>query len=456
MLKKAFVGGALDAYSNLQSRHPRVTMGAYLAAGFVPGLSTAMELPNIAQDIRHNRPYSAAGRAGQAALGLVPGLSTVSRMVLPTAIGMGGDLLQRRADEAAQSAAAKAASYGGRHMTRTKQALGPLLAAALPILRGVATSVGSNAIIGGATQAIRNAQGGRDLTEGMGPAVIGGGAMGGVNHGISAGADRLMGKVPAAAQAAPPPEPKQAFARRLKAAQHRLFTPSRHTRSWEKQSMYRHPLYGSHQYVSHLGLGGLMTKLALAPDDPRYNPREGDAASMATLGSGPRPDVEGQAERQGRLMMMRERGKTLGKDEDPGMFGVNNPTAQSLMGLGGSTLMGGGAGAALGGLGGAVLGDTATGAATGAGAGMGGVLGHAGGKALAALLRAKGYGGNSQLIENALGAGGAALGGLGGGGLGYAASHKKESSYHPRVLLSSLTNAVRTGGQHRSFLAGTR
>lgn len=435
MQKQAIIGEALDNYVDLQARHPGVTMGVGLAAGLVPGVGTAMQLPNIAHSIRHGRNWDALGQTGQAALGLVPGLNTLSQIILPTAVGMGGNYMQQRAD------AAKAASYRDRLMSHTKLAH-PALAAALPLLK----TMGVQAALGAGMQGVSNLMNRQPMLEGTGHAAIGGGISGAMTH----GANKLMGAgATSGAGATPPPEPKQAFAQRLKAAQ-AIVSPNqiqeKNMTTKQHNALLISAMTKMAAYPKLLEKMGVSDEEILAMRDP--SPMGGPAltddqirAIPPTPGQPPMGEGTSGPKMKTELSDVRK-----GLVKDVGKRDLESATTGNRLGSMGLTgLAGGGIGAAVGGGVGALSGKPITGAMTGGGAGLGGTLGFQGGNLLRLLLKSKGY----DVPESAMQYAGAGLGGLGGAGLGYALSpEEKRSNYHPRLLLSSLTNAARAGGQH--------
>lgn len=168
MKKKAIIGEALDKYTELQNEHPMATMGVSLAGSLVPGFNTAMELPNIAQELRHNRPFSALGRTGAAALGVIPGLHPAMQIAGSIGSSMGGEALQQKAD------AAKLAADGGNDMDFQQEKKAFAAALAMPAIK----ALGGAALSGAAST---------------------GGAM---------LAQKGLDKINKPASAAPPPEPK--------------------------------------------------------------------------------------------------------------------------------------------------------------------------------------------------------------------------------------------------------
>lgn len=372
MRKQAIIGEALDNYVDLQAKHPAATMGVGLAAGLVPGVGTAMQLPNIAHSIRHGRPWDALGQTGQAALGLVPGLSMLNQIVLPTAAGLGGNYMQQRAD------AAKAASYGGRLMSQQ------MTKAALPFLAPLAAAAvkAGPALLAAGKAALPAAK-----------AIGGAAAQGAAMTGGSAAAQHIADKVTA------PSEPKQAFAQRLKAAQATV-NPNAQENLMKKS---RYELVKS-----------AVAKLAADPTETGkigVTPEELEALKATAAGDKLHEATSGGA----------------------------------LGGAGMQALTGGGIGG-LAGLGvGAAAGKPGMGAAMGGLGGLGGTAGYHGGNLLSLLLKSKGI--DAPYMTQGLRGAGAGLGAGAGAGLGYAMTRDKEGSYQPRLLLSSLTNAARAGGQ---------
>lgn len=236
------------------------------------------------------------------------------------------------------------------------------------------------------------------------------------------------------------------------------------TKSEEKRSMY-HPNPVALAFMQRMNQVRLY-KQAGGPvaDFVRDNPSKMPPPEM--LGEGlPHVDSSGQQILPGMENSEGIMGH-LGKAKDDAVDWLGGD--RKLQALGGRAgthglraLGAGGAGAVLGGLGGLALGDTGAGVGAGAGAGLGGGLGYGAGDILGALLHLKGVN-MAPSTRSALRYGGGALGGVAGGGLGYMVGnkgHDKESSYHPRILLSGLTNAVRAGGQRmlpESFPTRTR
>ena len=469
MKKRAFdIGGALDKYTDLQAQHPLATMGANLAGSLVsPAIGTGLELPNIAAAIHHHRPWEAMGRTASAGLNWVPGLGPWARMLAPTAAWWGGNYMQQRADAAAPQMT-HAASYGDRHMQQTKQAFLPaLLAAAGPAALSAAKALGTGAILSGGMQAAGNAMGGRPITENVGSSALTGGLMGGVSQGLSAGAGKLMGS--AAPAAVPPIEPKtaQAISRRIgfgNIYKQARYVPFAEVTKMNPSIRRSHCMSALVKMASH---PDVMQKIGINQDEfnaiaasENFGPTElakmKDMIAQKKIESGNTAmgRIEGVGEHE-RKMPAGGRGAVgiTGAEKDKMLAGTaSGKLDQALAGdalgqAGVHGAIGGGLGGVAGAGLGAMSGHPIRGGMMGAGAGLGGTLGYHGGNLLSLLAKSKGY--NAPHMTEALRGAGAGLGGLAGAGIGYGLSpDEKQSSYQPRLLLSSLTNAVRAGGQH--------
>lgn len=402
MKKEALVGEALDAYSNLQAQHPILSTAAMMALHFIhPAIPVALQIPNIAQLFRYKQPYRAVGNIGSMAISHIPSrLGPGSRFIGSLASDIGGNVAQNYAD------ADKTASYRSYHMSRLLTKTANPLALAIPAAKAVGGAIATGAAMTGGSMLAQKA----------------------IEKATAPNKSNMEGT--------PMPEKtgyakeKAVFSQLSKIAANKVaFDPNDPSNAAD---LAKH-LSGLPADASGAGM---------------YSSGQRDISELPGVGSGFGGGIRGH------IAAIPERvesmygsakdkaneliGKLYGSHQGPDLHAT-----PSLGGVGGNIAMAGGGGA-LTGLGlGALLGDPAGGAGAGAGAGVGGALGRGGGQLLASILRSRGYDG----MANALVHGGTAAGAGIGGGLGYMATHKKhekESSYHPHMLLYSLTKAAYT------------